>query len=161
MIDSWHVPKRRDALRVLLLACALAPAAPLFAQDQIRWKPVEMAQVRLDGKAPLKWNVYQPDKKSRGDKKRNAELVLVLLGHRYLMLDTKARLVYLVPLAELRADGLDFLSGNLAQPGEVIPSSDWSDRDVGPAQLYHLTLEDYGHAMEVSLPHMPDLRPFY
>jgi len=43
----------------------------------------------------------------------------------------------------------------------VIPSSDWTQRDVGPAELYRLTLGDYGRVLEVSLPHMPDLRGFY
>lgn len=145
----------------MLAASFLARSS--FAQEdaQIRWKSVEMAQVRLDGKAPLKWNVYQPDKKGKGDKKRNAELALVLLGHRYLMLDLRSRLVYLVPVPELHADGLDFLSGDLTLQEKVIPSTDWTDRDVGPAQIYRLTLGDYNHVLEVSLPHMPDLRPFY
>lgn len=166
-----HILRRREA--PLLLSSALALASLVFvaclagraeAQDgsaQIRWKSVEMAQVRLDDKAPLKWNVYQPDKKGSRDKKRDADLVLVLLGHRYLMLDTKARLVYLVPLSELHAQGADFVTGDLARPGKVIPSTDWTQRDVGPAELYRLTLGDYGRVLEVSLPHMPDLRPFY
>jgi hypothetical protein len=165
--------ERRDALPpfVRLTALALIPLvllAPLArgtaAQDggaQIRWKSIEMAQVRLDDKAPLKWNVYQPDKKGSKDKRRDAELVLVLLGHRYLMLDTKSRLVYLVPLAQLHAQGRDFDSGDLAQADELIPSDDWTQRDVGPAELYRLTLGDYGRVLEVSLPHMPDLRGFY
>lgn len=126
----------------------------------IHWKPLEMAQLRLDDKAPLGWNVFQPDKKDKKEKK-DTNLVLVLLGHRYLMLDTKARIVYLVPLSELHARGADFDSGDLAQPSRVIPSSDWTDRDVGPAELIRLTLGDYGRVLEVSLPHMPDLRPFY
>jgi len=92
---------------------------------RVHWKVLEMAQVRLDDKAPLKWNVYQPDKKdNKKDKKKDSDLVLVLLGHRYLMLD-------------------------------------WTQRDFGPAELYRLTLGDYGSVLEVSLPHMPDLRPFY
>ena len=164
---------RHDALRPLLRLSALALIGLVLltpfsrrsgAQDaggQIRWKSVEMAQVRIDDKAPLKWNVYQPDKKGSKDKKRNASLVLVLLGHRYLMIDTKARLVYLVPLAELHASGQDFDSDDLAQENEVIPSTDWTQRDVGPAELYRLTLGDYGRVLEVSLPHMPDLRAFY
>lgn len=146
----------------ICVACLASLPREVGAQDaQIRWKSVEMAQVRVDDKAPLKWNVYQPDKKSGKDKKRDAELILVLLGHRYVMLDTKARLVYVVPLSELHAQGQDFESGDLAQPNEVIPTTDWSRRDVGPAELYHLTLGDYGRALEVSLPHMPDLRAFY
>ncbi len=126
----------------------------------IRWKSLEMAQLRLDDKTPLKWNVYQPEKKDKKDKKYS-NLVLVLLGHRYLMLDSKARLVYLVPVADLHAQGADFESGDLAQESRVIPSTDWTDRDVGPAELIRLTLGDYGRVLEVSLPHMPGLRPFY
>lgn len=128
---------------------------------RVHWKPLDMAQLRLDDKAPLKWNVYQPDKKDKKDKKKDSDLVLVLLGHRYLMLDTKARLVYAVPVSDLQAQGTDFESGDLAQPSREIPSTDWTARDVGPAELYRFTLGDYGRVLEVSLPHMPDLRPFY
>lgn len=120
-----------------------------------------MAQVRLDGKTPLKWNVYQPDKKDKKDKKRDSDLILVLLGHRYLMIDAKAHEVYVVPLAQLHAQGPDFESGDLAQESNMIPITDWTSHDVGPAQLYQLTLGDYNHVLEVSIAHPPDLRPFY
>jgi hypothetical protein len=154
-------------IAVVSLALALpglwAPeAGTATAQEsgaQIHWKPIEQAQLRLDDKTPLKWSVYQPDKKK--DKKLASELILVLLGHRYLMLDTKARLVYVVPLTALHGQGDDFESGDLAQPNNAIPSTDWTQRDVGPAELYRLTLGDYNHVMEVSLPHPPDLRAFY
>jgi hypothetical protein len=169
-----HYRAPRPALRILFPCAALALASLLlpalcardsgraWAQDgsvQIHWKPVEQAQIRLDDKAPLKWNVFLPDKKK--DKKFASELILVLLGHRYLMLDTKARLVYAVPLTELHAQGDNFDSGDLAQPKNAIPSTDWTQRDVGPAELYRLTLGDYNRVMEVSLPHPPDLRAFY
>jgi hypothetical protein len=150
------------SLTVALPGLCMSVAGTAAAQDngaQIHWKPVEEAQLRLDDKTPLKWSVYQPDKKK--DKKLASELILVLLGHRYLMLDTKARLVYVVPLAELHAQGGDFESGDLAQANNAIPSTDWTQRDVGPAELYRLTLGDYNRVMEVSLPHPPDLRAFY
>jgi hypothetical protein len=146
------------------LALSLFDAGSAFAQDsgaQIRWKPVDMAQVRVDGKTPLKWNVYQPDKKDKKDKKRDSDLILVLLGHRYLMVDARAREVYVVPLAALHAQGADFDSGDLEQDANMIPTSEWTSHDVGPAQLYKLTLGDYNHVMEVSIPHPPDLRAFY
>jgi len=153
-------------LIALISAAAHSSAAGQAATStdavRVHWKALEMAQLRLDDKAPLKWNVYQPDKKdNKKDKKKNSDLVLVLLGHRYLMLDTKARLVYMVPLSDLQAQGKDFESGDLAQPARLIPSTDWTQRDVGPAELFRLTLGDYGSILEVSLPHMPDLRPFY
>jgi hypothetical protein len=153
---------------VLLALICLTPRLPAAGQAgtpndavRVRWKSVEMAQVRLDDKAPLHWNVYQVDKKDKKDKKRDSDLVLVFLGHRYIMLDTKARLVYAVPLPDLQAQGTDFLSGDLAQESRLVSSTDWTERDVGPAELVRLTLGDYGRVLEVSLPHMPDLRPFY
>ncbi len=151
-----------SALIALIFLAALSAAGQAADAARVHWKSIEMAQVRLDDKAPLKWNVYQPDKKdNKKDKKKDSDLVLVLLGHRYLMLDTKARLVYAVPVSDLQAQGADFESGDLAQESRLIQSTDWSQRDVGPAELYRLTLNDYGRVLEVSLPHMPDLRPFY
>ena len=119
------------------------------------------AQLKLDDKTPLGWNIFQPDKKDKKSAKKNSDLILVLLGHRYLMIDAKSRLVYEVPLASLQARGADFESGDLAQQNQLVPSSDWTERDVGPAELIRFTLGDYGRVLEVSLPHPPDLRPFY
>jgi hypothetical protein len=159
----------RVAFALLLAAAALFPARALSASRagvgdegaHVRWKQVPEAQVKLDDKTPLAWNVFQPDKKDKKDKKRSSDLVLVLLGHRYLMVDTKTRLVYAVPLSEIHAQGADFDSEDLAQKAQLIPSTDWSVRDVGPAELIVLTLGDYGRTLQVTLPHPPDLRPFY
>jgi len=130
-------------------------------EERIHWTSVESAQVKLDDKTPLTWNVYQPAAKKDKKDKKNSNLVLLLLGHRYLMLDTKARLVYVVPLSEIHAQGADFESGDLADETRLLPTTDWSLRDVGPAELIDVKLGDYGRVLEVSLPHPPDLRPFY
>lgn len=127
----------------------------------VHWKAVDQAEVKLDDKAPLGWNLYQPDKKDKKDKKKDSDLVLILLGHRYLMLDTKSHLVYLVNPTQLKADAKDFNSGDLAQASQVIPTTDWIVRDVGPAESIKLTLGDYGRSLEIEIPHMPDLRAFY
>ena len=146
---------------VAVLACAasfsLAPSTSARANDsgRIHWKPVEGAQLKLDGKTPLTWNVYQPDKK------KQSNLVLVLLGHRYLALDVKAKLVYGVAPTDLHAVGKDFETNDLLQPSRKVPSTKWTTRDIGPAESIQLTLGDYGSVLEVQLPHMPDLRPFY
>ncbi len=164
---------RRDVpsqwLRLLVLApivtfalcICLSMARPARAggdAPRVHWTPVTGALVKLDGKTPLTWNVYQPYAKS---KKKESSVVLVLLGRRYLLLDFKATRVYAVPLADLHAQGQDFESGDLAQPARLLPSSDWTARDVGPAELIQLTLGDYGRVLTVQLPHAPDLRPFY
>jgi len=125
---------------------------------RVRWTEVSGALLKLDGTTPLTWNIYQPYRK--GKNKPTSE-VLVLLGHRYLFLDLKAARVYAVFRSDLQAQGPDFESGDLAQASRLVPSSDWSSRDVGPAEIIQLTLGDYGRVLTVQLPHPPDLRPFY
>ena len=56
------------------------------------------------------------------------------------------------------ARGADYESDDLAKPETLIPSSDWADHDVGPAEDIHVTLGDYGRVLEVELPHLMDLR---
>jgi hypothetical protein len=163
---------RRAAHRILrgvalLLLGLTGPAAKSAVARQagvgdahVHWTQVPEAQVKIDDKTPLAWNVLQPDKKDKKEKKES-NLVLILLGHRYLMLDTRARVVYSVPLSQLHAQGADFNTGDLAQESQLVPSSDWVLRDVGPAELITLTLGDYGRTLEVDLPHPPDLRYFF
>lgn len=152
----------RLALCLAAGAIALAGIALTAASDSgtVHWVSVPEAQVKLDDKTPLAWNIYQPDKKDKKDKKAS-NLVLILLGHRYLLLDTRARAVYEVPLTAVKAQKDSFDSGDLTQQSRMIPSSDWSSRDVGPAEIVEVTLGDYGRVLQVSLPHPPDLRPFY
>jgi hypothetical protein len=149
--------RKRRALR--LLACVflvLGYFAPFgtLAEDSgsLRWKPLDGAQVKLDDKVPLTWNVYQLDKK------KQANLVLVLLGRRYILLDDKAKLAYLVFLSDIHAEGEDFTSGDLVIASHVIRSTDWTVRDVGPAEEVRTTLEDYGRTLSVQLPHPLDIR---
>ncbi|HKV47786.1 MAG TPA: hypothetical protein VJN69_06815 [Candidatus Acidoferrales bacterium] len=116
------------------------------------WEPVGGAQVKLDEKVPLTWNVLQVDKK------KQSNLVLVLLGRRYLLLDTKAKRVYLVFPTDLHAAGNDFDSDDLTMASRIIPSTAWSDRNIGPAEEYRVTLGDYGRTLSVQLPHPLDIR---
>lgn len=141
--------KSAQRLQLLALALALAClATAVSGETQLHWKPVDEAQLKLDGKPPRTWNVYQPDKK------KESNLVLVLLGKRYLVLDMKAKLVYLVFPNELHASGKDFDSEELTKPARIVPSTDWVLRDIGPEESIRLTLEDYGRALEVELPHL-------
>ena len=111
--------------------------------------------MHLDDKQPLKTAVYQPDK---SQKKPN--LVLILLGHRWLALDIKAKTVYQVLPSDLQAQGADFESGDLFTSDRLVPTKDWIERDVGPAERIKLTLNDYGRELEIMLPHPADLRSF-
>lgn len=141
-----------------LLVCAivlLGFTGAHAADDRYLWKSVPRAQCKVDDKTPLTWNVYQTDKK------KEANLVLLLIGHRYLALDLKAKLVYNVFPSDLRANGQDFTSGDVFVKSRVLPTDNWSLRDVGPAELIKLTLSDYGRELYLELPHMPDMRAFY
>jgi hypothetical protein len=140
---------------ILIACCALATTA---AKDdgQIHWKPAERGQVKVDDKQPLKSAVYQPEK---SQKKSN--LVLILLGHRWLALDISAKRVYQVLPSDLQMQGPDIQSGDLFTRERLIPSQGWTMRDVGPAELVKLTLNDYGRELQVFLPHPSDLRAFY
>ncbi|HEV2206034.1 MAG TPA: hypothetical protein VGR36_05815 [Candidatus Acidoferrales bacterium] len=142
----------------LLVPLSFLLAAVSFAGNdsgKIRWKPVEGAMVKLDDKTPLTWNVYQPDKK------KQANLVLILLGHRYLALNLKEKAVYAVAPTDLHAVGKDFETDDFLHPSKKIASRKWTMRDIGPAESIQLTLGDYNGVLNIQLPHMPDLRPFY
>jgi hypothetical protein len=141
----------------LTLAILIISGAERASSDteRIRWKPVAVAQVKLDDKTPLAFNVYQPEKK------KDSHFVLVLLGRRYIELDIKAKLAYYVPLTDLQKNGNDLQSENFAVSTRLLATSDWTVRDVGPAEQIKLTLGDYGRLLQVDLPHPPDMRAFY
>ena len=96
----------------LWLTSALTQAQSAATGAQIHWTQLTDAQLKLDSKPPLTWGVYQPDKKT---KKKGTDLVLVLVGHRYMMLDLKAKLAYVVYPEDLHAQGKDFESDDLAK----------------------------------------------
>jgi hypothetical protein len=140
---------------VIVLACANAASAGGDG-DRIHWKQLTDSQLKLDGKVPLTWNIYQPDKSHK-----KSSMVLVLLGHRYLAIDFKAKAVYQVLPTELQAQGRDFESGDLFRADRVVPTDTWTVRDVGPAEMVRFTMKDYGREVELFLRHTPDLRAFY
>jgi hypothetical protein len=142
----------------VFLACTSGRAQSVASAKQIHWTQLTDAQLKLDGKPPLTWGVYQPDKKS---KKKGSDLLLILVGHRYMMLDLNGKLAYVVYPSDIQAQEKDFESDDLAKAGNLIPSSDWTVRDVGPAELVRFKLGDYGRVIDVSIAHPPNLTSFY
>jgi hypothetical protein len=153
------IPLALARFGVLLLCCALLIPAVIFASgsnsDRFLWKSISRAQLKIGDKTPLAWNVFQTEKK------KESNLVLILLGRRFIAFDVKARVAYSVSLSDLQAKGADFESGNLFLQSKILPTSDWSLRDVGPAELIKLKLSDYGTTLQLELPHAPDLRGLY
>jgi hypothetical protein len=135
---------RRSTLLVLILASSV-PAA-----GRVTWKIEERAQLQIGGHVPISWNVYTIEKKKN--------LVLILLGKRYLALDTKTKSIWQIETKDLTPKGKDFESDEPGEIGTPIPVGSWSDRDVGPAERIVITLGDYGAKIQLELPHMIDLR---
>lgn len=150
---------RRTDCRAALLgfACALlltlAPLATGAADSNIHWQSVMQAQVKVDQTTPLTWGVYQAQGKKDKPDKKLANLVLVLLGHRYLLIDIKEKQVYEVPLKELHLQANAIDSGDLLASSSMVPTSDWVWRDVGPAELYRIKMGDWGRILQLTLPH--------
>jgi|BogFormECP03_OM2_1039629.scaffolds.fasta_scaffold07128_2 hypothetical protein len=160
-LNRW--PVRVIAAICVITFCAgvgvRADSGHIFAgaadNGRFLWKLVGRAQLKLEDKTPLQWNVYQTEKK------KEANLVLVQLGRRFVALDIRGKIAYYVFPSDLQAKGPDFESGNLFVQSRLMPTTAWTVRDVGPAEMIKLTLGDYGRALDVELPHMPDLRAFY
>jgi hypothetical protein len=154
-LSRW-IP-RATGLFVCVIALACANAAGAGGDgDRIHWKQLTDSQLKIDDKPPLTWNIYVPEKSGK-----KANLVLVLLGHRYLAIDFKAKHVYQVLPSDLQAQGKDFESGDLFTEDRLIPSEEWTVRDVGLAERIKFTMKDYGRVVEILLHHTPDLRAFY
>jgi hypothetical protein len=160
----------------------LAPAPP---QQPVRvvWKPVAMALLRVDDAPPKNWQVYRSDKRK--------QLILVQIGARFLLADLQARRVYelsadtltrvkdtlawadpgdapappaasVAPSSESQPDGSARPAAGSAKPAkQLLPSADWSMRDVGPAMRIRFRLIDEGREFDVQFPIQPDLRKFY
>jgi hypothetical protein len=154
--ETCRKPNRRAAHRAF--ACALfvlviAPLAARAGDSDIHWQSVTQAQVKVDQTTPLTWGVYQAaGKKDKPDKKLS-NLVLVLIGRRYLLIDLKKKQVYEVPLKQLHRQGDEIDTGDLLATSQTVPTSDWVWRNVGPAELYQIRMEDYGRLLQVTLPH--------
>jgi hypothetical protein len=143
----------RPLLLFFLAAGALlAPAPDASGAKETVWKPVEGCILKLEGRAVKTWNVYRAEKNNR--------LLLVQLGRRYLILDTKERWVQELAPSDVKAHGKDFVtsSGGKRKP---IPSGNWVTRDVGPAELIRVRLMDYGKVLEVQVPHPYNFRVAY
>ncbi len=125
-------------------------AGSLPAAGRITWKIEERGQLKIEGHVPIAWNVYTVEKKKN--------LALILLGRRYLALDTKTHSVWEIDPKDLTAHGKDFESDEPETIGRKIPVNDWSERDVGPAERIVIKLGDYGATIELELPHIIDLR---
>jgi hypothetical protein len=157
---------------IRLIPCFLllfAAAAGAASGEKVVFKPVIRAILKVDEKPAKTWDVYQGEK--------HAHLVLVQLGGRFLLLETKAKEVFELDPASLqrkndelrwedtkrRASEEQNSSGERAgtQRKKLLPSEDWTFRSVGPLMIVRLRLAAEGRVIEVQLPQRPDFRWAY
>ncbi len=142
-------PRPALALSVIIaLAHGATPAA-----DKIVWKPLENAVLRIDDRPAKIWNVYRAEKKDH--------LVLVQLGRRFLMLDTRAHEIFELDPAKLERKNKALLWREADKPSKPLPTADWTVRDVGPAKRIRVKLSAEGRVVDLQVPIKPDLRQFY
>ncbi len=145
-----HRPTLRRRLGLLYVSL-LAVSAP--AAENIVWKPVANALLRIDDRPAKLWNVYRAEKKDH--------LLLVELGRRFLMLDLRDREIYELDPARLERKDKLLLWNGADKPGKPLPTADWLVRDAGRARRIRAKLSSEGRVLEVQLPRLPDLRSLY
>lgn len=142
--------RRNHRARVLLFCSILVIAASLAAAEKIAFRRLTTAILKMDGKQVKLWDVYQAEKRGH--------LVLVQLGRRYLLLDTKEKEVLeIAPSAiEEKPKGNDVLWARSPESETKIASEEWSLRSIGPAIAIKVRLSAEGRLLEIQLPRRPD-----
>jgi hypothetical protein len=152
----------RDALNVTCTSLLLIVFATAWcAADEVTWKPVVAAVLKIDDQPAKIWNVYTADQQGKR--------ILVQLGRRFLMLDTREEAVWEIAEENLRRRGKELRwqdrraspTSEAASRDKLLPSEDWRMRDAGRARRIRVRLTAEGRVIEVQLPLRPDLRSLY
>ena len=146
-------PRRIRFLACLRLSVLLSAGTGTLAADKIVWKALERATLRIDDRPAKIWNVYRAEKKEH--------LVLVRLGRRFLMLDTREHQIFELDPAKLERKDKVLLWQEADKPSKPLPTADWTVRDIGPARRIRAKLSAEGRVLDVQVPIKPDLRPLY
>jgi hypothetical protein len=142
---------RRLAAEIAALFLVLAMGAQ--AAEQVTWKPIPDAVLRIDDRAPKQWSLYRAGKKS--------DPLLLELGSRVLVIYVRNQAVYEIPPKQIEHKGEDLLWRETDKPEKPLPTSDWSTRDIGSAWRLRVKLAEEGRLVDIQIPQMPDLRGLY
>ena len=145
---------RNVSVRWLLLGCLLALAGNLAAAEKTTFKRLPVAIFKMDGKQVRTWEVYQAEK--------HGHLVLVQIGRRYLLLDTKAKeILEITPEALEQKPKDEVVWSSSSETEKPIASDDWVMRSVGPMVLIKVLLTQEGRQLELQLPRKQNTGWFY
>lgn len=136
------------------LALLLAAAATLVAADKVTWRRIPEAMLKLDNRAVKAWTLYH------AEKEKKEQRLLLQLGTRYLMIDTRLRQITEYDPSTFKKKGEAYEMPREAKALKALPTEDWILRDVGTSYLIQTKLKEEGKALEIELPKLPDLRNF-
>jgi len=131
----------------------IATASVAAGEETHVFKPLTQAILKMDGKQARYWDLF------RGEKREH--LLLVQLGRRYLLLDTKEREILELDPAALEHRDKEVRWTRAEKYEKKVESADWSIRSVGPAIAIKVRLSAEGRVMELQLPQRPDVRQLY
>jgi hypothetical protein len=131
-------------------ACPERSRGASAGTERIVFKRQATAILKMDGKPVKFWEVYVAEKRGH--------LVLVQLGRRYLLLDTKEKDVLEIEPGAIqqKPKGNDVAWTRSPQNEKKIVSEEWSLRKIGPAIAIQVRLSAEGRLLEIQLPRMPD-----
>ena len=130
----------------------LTAAAAVYAAEKVAWKPIPNAMLKIDNRAVKAWTIYHAEK----DKKETR--LLLQLGTRYLLIDTRLRLIVEYDAATFSKKDAGYEMERGAKGVKALATEDWILRDVGTSYLIHAKLKEEGQALEIELPKLPDFR---
>lgn len=147
--------KRIHGARWFGLCLLLLPAPCIAATEKIAFKRLPVAILKMDGKQVKLWEVYQAEK--------HGHLVLVQLGRRYLLLETKEKEVLEIDpgAIEQKPKGNDVVWVRSPETETKVQSDEWSMRSVGPAIAIKVRLSAEGRLLELQLPRRLETGWFY
>jgi hypothetical protein len=142
--------RRSQGARALLCCAMLLIVAGSALADSIAFKRQTTAILKMDGKPVKFWEVYVAEKRGH--------LVLVQLGRRYLLLDTKEKEVLEIEPGAIaqKPKGNGVAWARSLESEKKIESEEWSMRKIGPAIAIKVRLSAEGRLLEIQLPRMPD-----
>ncbi len=109
--------------------------------------------LKVDDRPARIWNVYRAEKKDH--------LLLVQLGGRFLMLDSREHEIYELNPAKLERKGKELVWHEADKPAKPLATADWLVHDAGRARRIRARLTSEGRVLEVQVPLQVDLRSVY
>jgi hypothetical protein len=134
---------------LILGAISLFGANAVAKDKQLSWKPIEDALLRVNDAPPKEWGVYRTGKKN--------EPLVLQIGNRFLLIETHDRQIFELDPAKIERKTVELRWSPADRPAKPLATSDWVVDDIGAAFVVRFKLESENAAVDLQLPHPPDV----